>query len=195
RLLRVWEGGLVFHGGLIGGIVATWRYTHKYRISFFFMADVIVPTLALGQFFGRIGCFAAGCCFGKSSTLPWAQQFPGVLARKGLLHPTQLYEALGVLVLFFVLLIVRHRKRFHGQVLVAYMMLYGALRFVIEIFRGDLERGFLFQWDAFPTIGKAPFQADLLTWGQTISIFLVVFGFVLMVLAKWNRSSQKKSAF
>ncbi|MCB9637501.1 MAG: prolipoprotein diacylglyceryl transferase [Myxococcales bacterium] len=188
KLFRVWEGGLVFHGGLIGGLVATLFFVRSHKMNFFLLADVVVPTVALGQFFGRLGCFSAGCCYGKPCDLPWAVSFPTGLeaAAKGHIHPTQLYEALATLAIFFAVVWIRRNKRFHGQALVGYLLLYACVRFFIEIFRGDISRGFLFEVDFV----KSAAGPDIFTWGQMISVGLFVLGLLLIPLAK---SLQKKS--
>jgi phosphatidylglycerol---prolipoprotein diacylglyceryl transferase len=160
RLLAIWEGGLVFYGGFIGaGLAAAW-YLRRHRMPFLLFADTLIPSLAFGHFLGRLGCFAAGCCWGGTCDphLAWGAQFPpeslayqSFAARTGgtaflsadrlhtlPLHPTQLYE----LALFALLVaLVRPRKRFHGQVLAVWLMAYAVLRTVVETFRGDIERG------------------------------------------------------
>ncbi len=164
RLLAIWEGGLVFYGGFIGAALTAWWYLRRHRMSFLAHADTLIPSVALGHFFGRLGCFGAGCCWGDvaHAHLPFLARFPpeslayqtfaerpdpgAYLAADRLttlpLHPTQLYEAFGELGLFLLLvLVVRPRKRFHGQVLAAWLLLYAVLRSVVEVFRGDVERG------------------------------------------------------
>jgi phosphatidylglycerol:prolipoprotein diacylglycerol transferase len=180
KLFRIWEGGLVFHGGLIGGLLATFFYVRKYKLNFFLLADTVVPVVALGQFFGRVGCFSAGCCHGKPCDLSWAVTFPPGIAIPGALHPSQLYEASAVLLIFFILLWQRSIKRFHGQVVIVYLMLYAIVRFFLEIFRGDISRGFLFEFD-FIQSAQGP---DILTWGQMISLLLFALAFILIPLAK-----------
>jgi phosphatidylglycerol---prolipoprotein diacylglyceryl transferase len=164
RILAFWEGGLVFYGGFIGAALTAFWYMRKHRMGFLRHADAIIPSVAVGHFLGRIGCFAAGCCWGRvgHGDHAWLARFPpGSLAYQSFagrhdaehfltpdrlttlpLHPTQLYESLGELGLFFVLvLLVRPRKRFHGEVLGAWLVLYAVLRYVVELFRGDVERG------------------------------------------------------
>ncbi len=189
KLFRIWEGGLVFHGGLIGGLIATALFVRSQKLGFFLLADTVVPVVALGQFFGRIGCFSAGCCYGKATDLPWAVSFPASVGLKGHIHPTQLYEALATLAIFFILLWIRHKKRFHGQVVIAYLVLYAFVRFFIEIFRGDIVRGFLFEVD-FVRSAEGP---DIFTWGQLISVLLLLLAFLLIPLAKRLSSSSPKS--
>jgi phosphatidylglycerol:prolipoprotein diacylglycerol transferase len=159
RALHVWEGGLVFFGGLLAAMATAWWFTRRRHLSFARVADLLAPSVALGHFFGRLGCFAAGCCWGRESHAAWAMRFPraslafqeyvsdGRLDAAAYatppLHPVQLYEALGELALFFALAWLARRKRYDGQVLVAYLAGYAALRFVVEIFRGDAGRKFL----------------------------------------------------
>jgi len=154
--------GLVFYGGFIAAALTAAWYMRRNGMPFLPYADTMIPSVALGHFLGRLGCFSAGCCWGDvcSSHLPWAVRFgPGSLAYDTLvgrdlpgrylsggltlpLHPTQLYEAFGELALFLLLVVVvRPRKRFHGQVLATWLVLYAVLRTVVESFRGDVERG------------------------------------------------------
>jgi phosphatidylglycerol:prolipoprotein diacylglycerol transferase len=164
RLLAIWEGGLVFYGGFIGAALTAWWYMRRARMPFLAHADTLIPSVAFGHFLGRLGCFAAGCCWGDPAHghLPWAARFPPeslayqtfsgrphpeqFLAPDRLatlpLHPVQLYESFGELAIFLVLvLLVRPRKSFHGQVLATWLLLYAVLRTVVELFRGDVERG------------------------------------------------------
>src|SRR5512137_1891518 len=164
RLLAIWEGGLVFYGGFIGSVLVAWLYMRRHGMDFLAHADTLIPSVALGHFFGRLGCFAAGCCWGDVAHghLPWLVRFPpeslafqtfAGRTSPGLylaadrsatlpLHPTQLYESFGELGLFLLLVVViRPRKRFHGQVLATWLLLYAGLRTLVEAFRGDVERG------------------------------------------------------
>lgn len=164
RVLAIWEGGLVFYGGFLGAAAAAWLYLRKHRMDFLAHADTLIPSVAIGHFFGRLGCFGAGCCWGDvaHAHLPWLAEFPpeslafqtfagrpdpaAFLAADRLhtlpLHPTQLYESFGELGLFLLLVLwVRPRKRFHGEVLATWLMAYAVLRTVVEAFRGDVERG------------------------------------------------------
>jgi phosphatidylglycerol:prolipoprotein diacylglycerol transferase len=109
------------------------------------------PALIVGQAIGRLGCFAAGCCFGKPATVPWAVTFTDVYAARQTgtpmdtpVHPTQIYESLACFLIFGFLLWLAPRKRFHGQVTLAYVALYSSARFAIEYFRGDADRGSVF---------------------------------------------------
>jgi phosphatidylglycerol:prolipoprotein diacylglycerol transferase len=164
RLLAVWEGGLVFYGGFIGAALTAFWYMRRHGMRFLPHADTLIPSVAFGHFMGRLGCFGAGCCWGEvvHGHLPWAARFPraslafqtfatrpdpaAYIAPDRLttlpLHPVQLYESFGELAIFLVLvLLVRPRKRFHGQVLATWLLLYAILRTVVELYRGDVERG------------------------------------------------------
>lgn len=146
EIIRIWRGGLVFYGGFIAASVTGIVYVKAKGLSLSRTSDILAPSLAFGQFLGRIGCFFAGCCYGAPSGLPWAVIFthPESLAPKGVpLHPTQLYSSLNDLVIFLVLSRLKHIKKFGGQVFWSYVLLYGVTRFILEFFRGD-ERGMLF---------------------------------------------------
>ena len=160
RILRVWEGGLVFYGGVAAAALVAALFARREGWSFGRVGDLFAPGLALGHAFGRIGCFAAGCCFGKASAAPWAVAFPRgsvafdeLVARSAVpagadvtppLHPTQLYEAAGELGITVALLVLAPRlRRRPGAVFLAYLGLYAALRFVVELYRGDVARRFV----------------------------------------------------
>ncbi len=167
---KVWEGGLVFYGGFLLAAIVGIIYTRYKGYNVADVADCLAPSLAIGQGIGRWGCFFAGCCYGKPSALPWSIHFshPASLAPLGIeLHPVQLYESLGCFLIGGVLwrLLVR-TKETHGEVFWLYLLLYGALRFVVEFYRGD-DRGFI--WG-----GLSPSQIIALTAIVVAgSIFLV----------------------
>ena len=171
RPLQVWEGGLVFYGGFVAAGLFTFFFARRQRWSFWTLGDIFAPSLALGHAFGRLGCFSAGCCFGKACAAGarWCARFgadsvafeelrtvsavpEGAVATPPL-FPTQLYEAAGELAIFAVLMLVRHRQRAQraagatppapGTLLLLYAALYGLLRFAVEMYRGDFARRFL----------------------------------------------------
>jgi phosphatidylglycerol:prolipoprotein diacylglycerol transferase len=180
KLFRIWEGGLVFYGGLLGAIIVSVWFIKSYSLNFWKIADILIPSVSLGQCFGRLGCFSSGCCYGKPAyTIPWAVTFTDGLAPHNIpLHPTQLYESLGDLFIFFALIMLRTRKRFHGQILIAYLLLYSSLRFAVELFRGDAVRGFLFKYDLFPFISGV----DILSSSQLVSLILFSVGLILFAI-------------
>jgi phosphatidylglycerol:prolipoprotein diacylglycerol transferase len=145
-VFKIWEGGLVFYGGVLFAVPTAVWYVKKNGMGVWSTADIFAPSIAVGHVFGRLGCLAAGCCFGKTAqSLPWGIVFsdPDCLAPTNvLLHPTQLYESAGELTNFLILITLRRYKSFDGQVFMTYLLLYSVLRFIVEFFRGDVGRGF-----------------------------------------------------
>ena len=139
-MLKVWQGGLTFFGGFIlAGALCIW-IIRKHNLNTWETLDLFAPSLAIGVFFGRLGCFCAGCCYGEPCSLPWAVTFTDLncLAKLNVaLHPTQLYSAAGALITFAILMFLRKRKAFNGQLAVLWVLLYSSFRSVIELFRGD----------------------------------------------------------
>jgi len=137
------RSGGVFYGGLIGAVLAGYFLMKRYRLPWWKTADACAPGIAVGNFFGRQGCFAAGCCWGKPTSLPWGVKFSELgheitgVPIDAHLHPTQLYESFAMLIVFFFLLWLHKRKRFSGQVILTYALLYSAIRFAIEFVRDD----------------------------------------------------------
>ncbi|MBN1840990.1 MAG: prolipoprotein diacylglyceryl transferase [Deltaproteobacteria bacterium] len=145
EIVRIWHGGLIFYGGFFGAVMTALLYVRKKGLPVWKTADIIAPSIAFGQFVGRLGCFSAGCCYGKPSSLAWAVTFthPESLAPIGIaLHPTQLYSSLNGLVIFGLLTGLTRVKRFQGQIFWTYVLLYSVTRSIIEFFRGD-DRGIL----------------------------------------------------
>jgi phosphatidylglycerol:prolipoprotein diacylglycerol transferase len=142
-------GGTVFYGGLVGGLVAAPFAARAVGLSWRLFADAAAPGVALGQALGRVGCFAAGCCWGTACDYPWGVVFPGETVRRthmpwGVpLHPVQLYEAVIALAIAAALVALHRRRAFAGQVALAYLVLYPLARFAVEFWRGD-DRGELF---------------------------------------------------
>jgi phosphatidylglycerol---prolipoprotein diacylglyceryl transferase len=146
-IFKIWEGGLVFYGGVLLAIPTVLWYVKKAGLGLWNTADIFAPSIAIGHAFGRLGCFAAGCCYGTiSEALPWGVIFtnPECLAPLNVsLHPVQLYESAGEFMNFFILVALIRHKKFDGQLFMTYLLLYGILRFIVEFFRGDAARGFL----------------------------------------------------
>jgi phosphatidylglycerol:prolipoprotein diacylglycerol transferase len=152
QLFSVFQSGGVFYGGLIGGILVAWWYARRYDLPGWQTADVLAPGVVIGQAIGRLGCFAAGCCWGAPAQVPWAVAFTDVYSARAVgtpldtpLHPSQIYESLAAFLIFFFLLWLAPRKRFHGQVAMAYVALYSIARFGLEFLRGDPDRGTWFR--------------------------------------------------
>jgi phosphatidylglycerol---prolipoprotein diacylglyceryl transferase len=198
------RSGGVWYGGLIGGVTAGYFLMRRWRLPFWKTADSFVPGIALAQSIGRQGCFAAGCCWGEPTLQAWGVHFAerghevtgvpvtvahldaparqawaerlGGLDAPVSLHPTQLYESFAMLAAFFFLLWLHRRKRFGGQVLLAYAVLYGAVRFTIEFFRAD-PRGDLAGLTSLTGLSTS----------QLISLAVGITGLVLLVV-RWRRA-------
>ena len=145
EIVSLLRSGGVFYGGLILAVAVAFWYIARHKMPFWATCDVFAPGIALGHVTGRLGCFAAGCCYGKPTDVPWGVIFtdPVALANVGTplgirLHPTQLYEAgAELLILVFLLATERRGRVFAGRTFWLYMFLYAVSRYVIEIYRGD----------------------------------------------------------
>jgi len=175
--LATLQAGGVFYGGLIAALAVSWWYIRRHRMPVLRTCDTFAPGLALGHAIGRIGCFAAGCCYGKPTSHWWGVTFRNPLAQAWVgtplgvpLEPTQLFESAVELANFFILLWIIRHKKFEGQVIGSYLFLYGLARYFLEFLRGDPDRGSLFH--------------GAMTNTQLISILLVIAGGVL-----WLRRS------
>jgi phosphatidylglycerol:prolipoprotein diacylglycerol transferase len=140
----------VFYGGLLLALGAAAWYMRKRRLPAWLVADCAAPGIALGQAIGRIGCFMAGCCYGAPTDVPWAICFTDHYAAENMgtpvnipLHPTQIYESAGTLLLFGYLAWRLGRRHMTGQIILEYLGIYAVLRFIIEFFRAD-DRGDVF---------------------------------------------------
>lgn len=134
EVFMVHHGGLVFYGGVALATATGVLFLRKRKISILRMGDSVIPYVALGQAIARIGCLLNGCCYGKPTSLAWGIQLPG---HPLVLHPTQVYLSLNGLAVFLILVFLRERKSYPGQVFLAYFLLYPFTRFFIEFFRGD----------------------------------------------------------
>ena len=128
------HGGLAWQGGLVSGFLATVFSIKKNKLPFLFTIDRLAPYIALGQSIGRIGCFFNGCCYGKE--VAWGIYFPVHQAR---LHPTQLYDSLGLFIIFLALKKFQSLKKKEGEVFVLYLLSAAFLRFLVEFYRADHE--------------------------------------------------------
>ena len=158
-IFKIWEGGIVFYGSLIGGTIALLLFWYFYRFPFLPMADAIAPAICIGMAIGRLGCFLNGCCYGDRCELPWAVSFPSVSApfkdqvARGLipptathslpLHPTQLYLTIDGLVLLGVVLAFWPHRKADGQAMALYFLLYAITRTLVEELRNDESAQYL----------------------------------------------------
>src|ERR1700691_5580960 len=138
EIFMIQHGGLVYYGGLIGAIVAGAIYICCKNLPPWKTADVFAPSIALGSVFGRAGCLLNGCCYGKPTDVPWAIRFPADHPTGGAsVHPTEIYDGLLNLILYFFLAWLFRRKKFDGQIFATYLLCYAVTRSFVEYFRGD----------------------------------------------------------
>jgi phosphatidylglycerol---prolipoprotein diacylglyceryl transferase len=172
-LLDLVRSGGVFYGGLLVAVTVALFYIQKVGLPLWTTCDVFAPGIALGHVVGRLGCFFAGCCYGRPTTVPWAITFtnPYAAANVGTplnipLHPTQLYEAgAEALILIILLTTERRGRQFAGRTFWLYMLMYAISRYVIEIYRGD-PRGtvFMFSTSQFISVLLVPLALAMLVY-------------------------------
>jgi phosphatidylglycerol---prolipoprotein diacylglyceryl transferase len=170
----IWEGGMSFHGGLLGVVVATFIFCRRRGLSMLLTGDILVTAATVGLGLGRLGNFINGELWGRVTDVPWGMVFPGggPLPR----HPSQLYEALLEGVVLFVVLWLLHRRRVAAGIpFFTFFLLYGAFRFTVEFFRQpDAHLGFL--WAGA-------------TMGQVLSLPMVLFGLIGLYFCRWQGKS------
>ncbi len=176
NLKKNFRTGFVFYGSLLFAVPTTVWYFRKQKWPVWPMMDRLAITACIIHGTGRLGCFFAGCCHGIESELPWAVTFTDPASQAPLhtpLHPTQLYSSTLIFSILILLVMFKRHKRFEGQLFFIYIILYAAGRSVIEIFRGDEERGFIIE--------------DVLSHSQFISI-------IVISIAIWAYLKFKKKA-
>ena len=170
EIFMIQHGGLVYYGALIGSTIAGIIYIRWKKLPFWKTADVLAPSIALGNVFGRIGCLLNGCCYGRACSLPWAIRFPAdnpLHPPTTPVHPTEIYDALNNLIFYLLLAWLFRRKKFDGEVFITYLVGYAIIRTIMEYFRGD-----------YP-----PDQIHFgLTPGDLISIPIFITGLVLGII-------------
>jgi len=182
------RSGGVFYGGLIGAVLTGYFLMKRYKLPWWKTADACAPGIAIGNFFGRQGCFAAGCCWGKPTSLPWGVKFTELghqitgVPTDLYLHPTQLYESFAMLIVFLFLLWMHRRKRFNGQVILLYALLYSIVRFSIEFVRDD-PRGDIFGLTTLTGLSTS----------QMISLVIGIAAAVVLVI-RWRRANATADA-
>jgi len=166
EIFALWHGGLSFHGGLAGAVIGAFIFCKKRKISFYEIADITVIPLAIGLFLGRISNFLNGELYGRITTVPWAVKFKGVY---GFRHPSQLYEAVKNLFIFFTLWHLKNKKLPKGALFLIFVCAYSFLRFFIGFFRApDPQIGFIYA----------------LTLGQILNIIMFFIGMFLLYKLK-----------
>jgi phosphatidylglycerol---prolipoprotein diacylglyceryl transferase len=182
------RSGGVFYGGLLGAIITGYLLMKRYKLPWWKTADACAPGIALGSFFGRQGCFAAGCCWGEPTQLPWGVKFTQLghditgVPTENYLHPTQLYESFAMLAVFAFLLWLHKHRAFTGQVVVAYALLYSVIRFAIEFVRDD-PRGDI--------LGLTTMTG--LSTSQLISLVVGIGAFVLWIVRRRRAQAGEKA--
>ena len=171
-IFKIWQGGMSFHGALIGVILGTFLFAKKIKINLFFFLDVIASVAPIGIFFGRIANFINGELYGKPSNVFWSVIFPKVdkISR----HPSQLYEALleGIILLIILISVVYNKKTKTGVVSALFMIFYGFFRIIAEQFREpDIQVGYLF---------------NLFTMGSVLSFSMILIGLFILKKATNN---------
>src|SRR3989338_1860596 len=171
EIIAVWRGGLSFHGGFIGAVIAGFYFCRKKKIHFYDLADITVMPLALGLALGRIANFINGELYGRITDLPWAVKFPD---SEGFRHPSQIYESFKNLIIFLALWAVKDKKLPKGFIFWLFVVMYSALRFIVEFTREpDEQLGFIISF---------------LTMGQILSIIMFAIG--LFFIYKVSRKKE-----
>lgn len=169
EIIKVYKGGLVYYGGFIGAIIGGILFAYINKINFFKLADTVMPALSIGQSIGRIGCFLNGCCYGKTTDCFCGVVFP-ILLDKTPRIPTQIISSFFNFLIFLILFIRFKKRKFNGELVSFYLVLYGIFRFIIEFFRDD-PRGDIF--------------FNFLSISQIISIVAIFLGIILYFI-KYN---------
>lgn len=172
KIFALWEGGLVFHGGMIMAFLVAFYYMRRHALPWRQCLDSLAVGMPVGQILGRIGCFMAGCCYGAPVDLPWAVTFTNpesLCPLREPLHPSQLYEALLLLGVFGIIYRMRTRKRFQGQLVLTYFCLAGVVRFLTEFVRNPMDYRGPIIWANMPltqvvALGLAVVSGSLLWW-------------------------------
>ncbi|MDL2238328.1 prolipoprotein diacylglyceryl transferase [Christensenellaceae bacterium OttesenSCG-928-K19] len=175
-ILLDFGNGFVIYGGIIGGILAAWLYCRKKKTAFVPYLDLLLPSVSIAQGFGRIGCFLAGCCYGRETDSWLGVIFPAEsLAPEGVaLIPTQLISAAGDFTIAVILMLMARRQKYDGQITENFLLFYGVGRFAVEMLRND-PRG----------------AVGILSTSQLISVFIVATGVVWKI---WNSKKRKITA-
>jgi phosphatidylglycerol:prolipoprotein diacylglycerol transferase len=191
-MFYVQRGGLIYYGGLIGGIISSLIYVKIKKMSALSVADVAATSIPIGQAFGRVGCFLNGCCYGKVTAAPigveypinsspWIEQVNHHLIDSSSrctlsVHPVQLYESCFSILIFLSLVFILRKQKFSGITASCYLLLYGILRFVMEFFRGDERQ-----------------KISSITIAQGISLLIIAGGIVLFLYSLWYSKNKKKA--
>ena len=233
-LVKIWEGGLTFYGGFLTAVLATVGYFWYARLPILYWLDILAPSVALGEAFGRLGCFLNGCCYGDTcpaglgfswpaGTIPWehyADQALAVLGRgpadmggaaggavtgalatawhAPVIFPAQLISFANAMLLFLVLAAMFRVKRRHGQIILAFVLLYGMSRFLLECLRADEADAYLLGLPALlAALGMedAAGRLPLLTISQNLAILMVAGSAVGLALLGRSRRPRLQASY
>ena len=180
--VKIWQGGLVFSGGILGALITVGWYSRRHHIPLWNLGDLWAPAASIGQGFGRIGCLLAGCCYGKP-TDSWCGivfSHPHSLAPLGIpLHPTQLYASLSAFAIFAILLVLSFRKTYPGQIFLWFLILHSTARLWIEKYR----------WDDRGSLGGTS-----MTVTQLVALGILLAAIVLLFVLKSRRRHMENTA-
>lgn len=163
KVFLLTEGGLSLHGGILGTLLMGIWFSRRYKVPFWDFADIVTPSVPLGTAIARIGCFLNGCCYGVATQVPWAIQTRLALGHR---HPTQIYELLLDLLLFFYLLKRRSDIKYPGQLFIRYVVGYSIVRFIVEYWR------------------EVPYATSSLSVAQVASIGVIIGAFIFSVFLR-----------
>ncbi len=183
-VVKLWQGGLVFSGGLVATAAAMWWYLRRHHLSFWSTGDLWAPSLAIGQAIGRIGCFMAGCCYGRPTDSAWGVVFthPKSLAPLNIpIYPTQMFEAFIGFAVFLILIFLHGKRKFEGQVFLWYLILSSTARLFVERFRGD-DRGLI----AGTEMTATQLVATLILVGAVVAL--------LVMRSRWERNKKSRKS-
>jgi phosphatidylglycerol:prolipoprotein diacylglycerol transferase len=179
--LSTLQSGGTFYGGILGAFALLVFYKFVKKVKLLPLMDCYGLGLPLGHAIGRLGCFAAGCCYGKPTWLPWGVTYTNPKAAELVgtplniaLHPTQIYESIAELANFLFILWLARRQRFTGQLVAAYLILYGVERGLMEFLRGDPDRTLMFH--------------GAVSLMQVVSVGMIIFGVLI-----WRRGSKQQA--
>ena len=176
-IIALWQGGATYYGGILLALAGAAIYLKRKKISFFLVADICSPSIALGVFLTRVGCFLSGCCFGRPTDCPLGVAFPvdspaGHVFPGSAVHPTQLYSSLYGLVIFVALILMERKWSFRGSTFSLFCILYGTARFAVDFFRFYEQSAML---------------AGSMTVNQVMSMAMVLFGVVMLAILPKDR--------